>query len=166
MKKVVMLRGGGLKFDGVDDYITTSNIKSVIFNTIIAVLNPKTLYKTYIDCRPSSVVYMYGQVNETAYNSFNKTNGKTYLNGKLNTTIRPNDGIFNKKHCVALVNPVVNNSTKTTAVGMVLGTNYTKTNFTNSIFYKVLAFADSLTEEQIKAVINKYNLLDGVDNIN
>ena len=157
--------GGGLKFDGVDDYIATSNTKNVIFNTIIAVLNPKNLYKTYIDCRPSSVVYMYGQVNEIAYNNFNKTNGKTYLNGKLNTTIRPNDGIFNKKHCVALVNPVVNNSTKTTDVGMVLGTNYAKTNFTNSIFYKVLAFADSLTEEQIKAVINKYNLLDGVDNI-
>lgn len=37
--------------------------------------------------------------------------------------------------------------------------------FSNLTLYKFLGFKEALTEEQIKAIIKKYNLLDGVDEI-
>ena len=37
--------------------------------------------------------------------------------------------------------------------------------YSNMTLYKFLGFKETLTEEQINAIIKKYNLLDGVDEI-
>lgn len=40
-----------------------------------------------------------------------------------------------------------------------------KGTYCNMTLYKFLGFKEALTEEQMQAVIKKYNLLDGVDEI-
>ena len=43
--------------------------------------------------------------------------------------------------------------------------NISSSYYSTMVLYKFLGFKEALTEEQIQAVIKKYNLLDGVDEI-
>ena len=167
---------GGLKFDGVDDYITLNNTNNtkIYYRTVIGVVtcyndsNNIILYDQRVfDIQTRNGALYYSGVLYYGRNNVNREKCLTYINGKLNDA---NFGIqsstaVNKKHCFAVTfdDTEFDNVRKdfirisSTAANMF---------YANMNMYKFMAFKDRLTEEQIKAVINKYNLLDGVDNIN
>ncbi len=167
--------GGGLKFDGVDDYITLNNTNNtkVYYRTVIGVVtvynnNESMLYnQRAFDIQAFNGALLYSGVLYYARNNVNKEKCLTYINGKLNDA---NFGIqsltaVNKKHCFAVTfnDTEFNNVRKDfIRISSTAANNF----YINMNMYKFMAFKDRLTEEQIKTVINKYNLLDGVDNIN
>lgn len=157
-----------LYFDGVDDYVSLDAFDSG-FKTIFMVY---TFFSPYL--------FIYDQRNniidgenalttnnaEPCYYGRNK-GGITYINGLLND-YKP--GLRNsiypvntkgKKHLItcAFINEV-NTTTPIIANRYDKEYQYMKMNL-----YKFLGFKEALTEEQIQAVIKKYNLLDGVDKI-
>ena len=151
--------GGGLKFDGVDDYISLDAFDSG-FKTMFMVCTNHTIgtYSILYDQRSVTFNLNYAiHVSGIAYNNAN-TNG-TYINGILNTKLNVTD-LINKKHLINVVAKDTSESRKPN-IGRSLGQNQ----YSNMTLYKFLGFKEALTEEQIKAVIKKYNLLDGVDNI-
>ena len=91
-----------------------------------------------------------------AYNGLN-TNG-TYINNVLNTKVKVSD-LINKKHLINVVTSSI------LTVIPIIGCNVLKGSYSNIAIYKFLGFKDELTEKQIQAIIKKYNLLDGVDEI-
>lgn len=159
---------GALVFDGTDDYVSLDAFDSG-FKTVFIVC-------TFF----SPDLFIYDQRNNTrdnenavttnngepCYYGRNKS-GITYINGLLND-YKP--GLENsiypvntkgEKHLItcAFINGV-NTTTPTIANRYDKGYQYLKMNL-----YKFLGFKEALTEEQIQAVIKKYNLLDGVDEI-
>lgn len=167
--------GGGLKFDGVDDYITFNNTKNtkVYYRTVIGVVtvynsNASILYDQRVfDIQTHNGALLYSGVLYYDRNNVNKEKCLTYINGKLNYAYF---GIqyfqaVNKKHCFAVTfdDTEFDNVRKDF---IRISSSATNKFHMNMNMYKFMAFKDRLTEEQIKAVINKYNLLDGVDNIN
>lgn len=150
---------GRLKFDGVDDYISLDTFDSG-FKTMFMVCTNSTKDVMLYDQRsePFNKNYSVAHYPKTiAYNN-NNING-TYINGTLNTKLTCQE-LTNKKHLIHVVAKDISESRKPN-IGRSLG----KNQHSNMILYKFLGFKEALTEEQIKAVINKYNLLDGVDNI-
>lgn len=159
---------GALVFDGVDDYVSLDAFDSG-FKTVFMVC-------TFF----SPDLFIYDQRNNTrnnenavttnngepCYYGINRS-GITYINGLLND-YKPGLGnsIYSvntkgKKHLItcAFINGV-NTTTPIIANRYDKGYQYLKMNL-----YKFLGFKEALTEEQIKAIIKKYNLLDGVDGI-
>lgn len=153
---------GRLKFDGVDDYISLDTFDSVFKTMFMVCTNFEApagsiLYdqRSELFNKNYSVAYYPSSI---AYNNDN-ING-TYINGTLNTKLACQE-LNNKKHLIHVVAKDTSESRKPN-IGRSLGQNQ----YSNMMLYKFLGFKEALTEEQIKAVINKYNLLDGVDNIN
>ena len=96
------------------------------------------------------------KLNNVAYNDRN-ING-TYINNKFNSYLIKNT--LNKKQLIMV------KSKLTEKYKPIIGSNQSHNNFfANMALYKFLGFKEALTEEQIQAVIKKYNLLDGVDEI-
>lgn len=152
---------GRLKFDGVDDYISLDTFDSVFKTMFMVCTNFEApagsiLYdqRSKLFNKNYSVAYYPSSI---AYNNDN-ING-TYINGTLNTKLACQE-LNNKKHLIHVVAKDISESRKPN-IGRSLGQNQ----YSNMMLYKFLGFKEALTEEQIKAVINKYNLLDGVDNI-
>lgn len=153
---------GRLKFDGVDDYISLDTFDSVFKTMFMVCTNFEApagsiLYdqRSELFNKNYSVAYYPSSI---AYNNDN-ING-TYINGTLNTKLACQE-LNNKKHLIHVVAKDISESRKPN-IGRSLGQNQ----YSNMMLYKFLGFKEALTEEQIKAVINKYNLLGGVDNIN
>lgn len=153
---------GRLKFDGVDDYVSLDTFDSVFKTMFMVCTNFEApagsiLYdqRSELFNKNYSVAYYPSSI---AYNNDN-ING-TYINGTLNTKLACQE-LNNKKHLIHVVAKDTSESRKPN-IGRSLGQNQ----YSNMMLYKFLGFKEALTEEQIKAVINKYNLLDGVDNIN
>lgn len=83
----------------------------------------------------------------------------TYINGILNTKLKCSE-LINKKHLIHVVTNDISEPRKPN-IGRSLGQNQ----YSIMALYKFLGFKEALTEEQIQTVIKKYNLLDGVDEI-
>lgn len=154
---------GALVFDGVDDYVSLDAFDSG-FKTVFMVCIPLALNGIFYDQRKeSNNIYAFGsstgQIKEIAYNRANNT--KQYINGILNTTIDIKD-LLNKKQLIHNIEVLANeeNSQSPKLAGSLLSSIPAKI-----CIYKFLGFKEALTEEQIQAVIKKYNLLDGVDEI-
>lgn len=152
---------GALVLDGVDDYIALESFDSG-FKTMFMVCNPFISDVILYDQRKNGADFKFAIYNrdrsELAYKQRN--DGKTYINGVLNTTIKTNN-LINKKHLITIKNNSISLSQKP-----IIGSNYNNTQyFANMAIYKFLGFKEELTEEQIQAIIKKYNLLDGVDEI-
>lgn len=150
---------GALIFDGVDDYISLDAFDSG-FKTMFMVCNPFVLNKMLYDQRTlgakNDFALYLENLNNVAYNDRN-TNG-TYINNKFNSYLIKNT--LNKKQLIMV------KSKLTEKYKPVIGSNQSHNNFfANMALYKFLGFKEALTEEQIQAVIKKYNLLDGVDEI-
>ena len=160
--------GGGLKFDGVDDYISLDAFDSGFKTVFMLITTDSTggiFYdqrdKNYTNSRDARFVLL-TQFEEIAYN-WGNINGITYINGKLNTKII-NTSLKMKKHLVCVVNSTADAIyTTTPSINQSVYSNFIS--HAKNKLYKFLGFKEALTEEQIKAVIKKYNLLDGVDNI-
>jgi hypothetical protein len=70
--------------------------------------------------------------------------------------------LLGKKQCITICNGnVINNDTSTPTISRGLSSN----TIAKMAIYKFLGFRNTLTKEQIQAVIKKYNLLDKVDEI-
>lgn len=150
---------GALVFDGVDDYVSLDAFDSG-FKTMFMVCKPFKANKMLYDQRSTAAkddfaLYM-ESADSIAYNDRNK-NG-TYINNKLsNYKVQYT---LNKKQLITV------KSELTEIHKPNIGCNQSNSNFfANMKLYKFLGFKEALTEEQIQAVIKKYNLLDGVDEI-
>ena len=156
----------------MDDYITLNNTNNtkVYYRTVIGVV---TVYKN-----KSTMLYDQRKFNIQTHNgalfyegilyynrnNINAKNCLTYINGELNKINVHSNNTVNKLHNFAVTFDDAefdNIREQFITIGSTNGYGFN----TNMNMYKFMAFKDRLTEEQIKAVINKYNLLDGVDNI-
>lgn len=156
---------GALVFDGTNDYVSLDAFDSG-FKTMFMKFKPiNTINAGYYDqIKKGESKYYFsvsGNSSDIAF-SYRNTNGKTYINGILNTSILSKD-VVNKTVCIGIVNENVT-ADNTTIPKIGDGTHFTPW-FANMALYKFLGFKEALTEEQIQAVIKKYNLLDGVDEI-
>ena len=88
-------------------------------------------------------------------------NGKTYINNKLNDSLRPRD-LVDKKYLVAITNGSAEKGTM-----IKFGGNNTDASgyYANMVLYKALLFDKELTQEQMEKVIQDYRLMEGVDDV-
>lgn len=160
-------KDGSLQFDGTDDYISLEAFDSG-FQTILMLCNYSTLRILY-DQRNNEHQFqdaarfvIYAQEYNVAYN-WGNVGGVTYINGKLNSSVLANETIL-KKHCICINNPTV--TSEFTTIPKIGGPSTTTSkSYAKMSVFKFLGFKEALTEEQIQYVIKKYNLLDGVDEI-
>ena len=150
---------GALVFDGVDDYVSLDAFDSG-FKTMFMVIKPFVINRMLYDQRTLKTKNDFALYLESldiiAYNSRN-ING-TYINNKFNSYLVKNT--LNKKQLIMVKSKLTENYKP------IIGSNQSHNNFfANMALYKFLGFKEALTEEQIQAVIKKYNLLDGVDEI-
>lgn len=156
---------GALVLDGIDDYVSLDAFNSG-FKTVFMKFKPiNTINAGYYDQIKKGQNSYYFSISGTSSDiafTYRNTNGKTYINGIPNTSILAKD-VVNKTVCIGIVNENVRED-NTTIPKIGDGTHFTPW-FANMILYKFLGFKEALTEEQINAIIKKYNLLDGVDEI-
>lgn len=154
---------GALVFDGVDDYVSLDAFDSgfktmfiecsyVSLNTIL--YDQRKVGTEQEDCINTSA-YEAGFYGRNKY-------GKTYINGVYN---KPDSTLIasklSNKH-ILITSTFKGDYTSTPCIA---SSNVNKGMYCNMALYKLLGFKEALTKEQIQAVIKKYNLLDGVDEI-
>lgn len=153
-------KDGTLYFDGVDDYVSLDAFDSG-FKTMFMLVKPFVVNKILYGQRQKVTVdnqfAIYSDKSTVAYNARN-TKGITYINSVLNNKLLVKE-LINKKQCITILN---NNLEKNIPI---IGAHITYVMNEKMALYKFLGFKEALTEEQIQAVIKKYNLLDGVDEI-
>lgn len=158
-------KDGALQFDGTDDCVELLTPRK--FRTVFIVANWE-MYKRMVyaqrDMSVSPVEQnnaVYAQIGRVVVYRARNVDGITYVNGKKNTSLIA-DNLINRKHCITeiFINTGTNNCT-----GTIIGASNGNVNNMKMSLYKFLAFEEELTEEQIQYVIKKYNLLDGVDEI-
>lgn len=157
--ELIPLYPDALVFDGVDDYISLDAFDSG-FKTMFMVCNPLKMSIMLYDQRALNIKNDFAlyleSLNDIAYNSRN-ING-TYINNKFNNYRAKNT--LGKKQLIMVKSKLTENHRPA------IGSNQSCSNFfANMALYKFFGFKEALTEEQIQAVIKKYNLLDGVDEI-
>ena len=156
--ELIPLYPDALVFDGVDDYISLDAFDSG-FKTMFMVCNQRNKSNAFLyDQRKNTEPpYDYGlyTYNSVAYNMRN-ANG-TYINGIKNTKVFTKD-LNNKKILISVNSKLTQLNKPTIGVGIT-------GSYSDMALYKFLGFKKALTEEQIQAVIKKYKLLDGVDEI-
>lgn len=154
-------KDGALYFDGVDDYVNLGAFDSG-FKTMFMVIKPFVINKILYDQRQVATINsqfaIYLDKSTVAYNARN-TKGITYINSVLNNKLLTRE-LINKKQCIT----IFNNSNLEKRIPLI-GTDISYQLNEKMALYKFLGFKEALTEEQIQAVIKKYNLLDGVDEI-
>lgn len=152
-------KDGALILDGVDDYISLDAFDSG-FKTMFMVCKPYNKYVILYDQRQSTGTqndYAIYNDDSIAYSARNTND--TYINSIKNKTLNSDD-LINKKHLIMI------NSDLTQKQKPIIGSvHYYTQYFANMELYKFLGFKEKLTDEQIQYVIKKYNLLDGVDEI-
>lgn len=157
---------GALVFDGVDDYISLDAFDSG-FKTMFMVCNPlfmKERGEFLYDQRNSDTDGNNSNyaifINTGAYVAYNERNKYgTFINGMLNSSVKAEE-LVNKKQLIhILANGEIQNGRP------MIGANNGSLYYSTMVLYKFLGFKEALTEDQIQYVINKYNLLDGVDEI-
>ena len=155
---------GGLVFDGVDDYGANGNFPSFNCKTLMMLFKHgnANAHKIYFDCRldASTEYAVLFDTENIAFQARNK-NGKTYINNKLNDSLRPKD-LVDKKYLVAITNGSAEKGTM-----IKFGGNNTDASgyYANMVLYKALLFGKVLTQEQMDKVIQDYGLMEGVDDV-
>lgn len=151
--------GGGLKFDGVDDYVSLDAFDSG-FKTVFIKCKWGTPSRFIYDQRDNTKDFE-NALNTSGSHAYDGRNasGSTYINGMLNTLLTSGQ-LRTKRHLITSILPL---GDKTSIP--YIGSSNTQSLNLDITLYKFLGFKETLTEEQIQAVIKKYNLLDGVDNI-
>lgn len=144
---------GALVTDGVDDYGLVENLSSgvkMLFMTVNPMASRRYLYEQRKD---TSSPYAFAIVNfngTIAYNSRN-TDGKTYIDGILNTKLKTED-LLNKKQIITMLNSNVSESvTKQPVFWRSLSEiENMKCAFYNSIaFDSIPTEADGFTEQEL-----------------
>lgn len=146
---------GAFVFDGVDDYAIMKNVKKgfkTVFMEVIPSLTKERggfIYDQRVG-RTSFGINIF--MNVIAYNSYN-WDGVTYINGKLNTTIKGSE-VYLKHQVITIVNGTDLELQKVVIGGDIGLAGY----FSNMALYKLIGFYDELTSLQIEKVINDYKL--------
>lgn len=146
---------GAFVFDGVDDYAIMKNVKKgfkTVFMEVIPSLTKERggfMYDQRVG-RTSFGINIF--MNDIAYNSYN-WDGVTYINGKLNTTIKGSE-VYLKHQVITIVNGTDLEPQKVVIGGDIGLAGY----FSNMALYKLIGFYDELTSLQIEKVINDYKL--------
>lgn len=146
---------GAFVFDGVDDYAIMKNVKKgfkTVFMEVIPSLTKEKggfIYDQRVG-RTSFGINIF--TNDIAYNSYN-WDGVTYINGKLNTTIKGSE-VYLKHQVITIVNGTDLEPQKVVIGGDIGLAGY----FSNMALYKLIGFYDELTSLQIEKVINDYKL--------
>lgn len=146
---------GAFVFDGVDDYAIMKNVKKgfkTVFMEVIPSLTKEKggfIYDQRVG-RTSFGINIF--TNDIAYNSYN-WDGVTYINGKLNTTIKGSE-VYLKHQVITIVNGTDLEPQKVVIGGDIGLAGY----FSNMALYKLIGFYDELTSLQIEKVINYYKL--------
>lgn len=146
---------GTFVFDGVDDYAIMKNVKKgfkTVFMEVIPSLTKERggfIYDQRVG-RTSFGINIF--MNDIAYNSYN-WDGVTYINGKLNTTIKGSE-VYLKHQVITIVNGTDLEPQKVVIGGDIGLAGY----FSNMALYKLIGFYDELTSLQIEKVINDYKL--------
>lgn len=146
---------GAFVFDGVDDYAIMKNVKKgfkTVFMEVIPSLTKERggfIYDQRVG-RTSFGINIF--TNDIAYNSYN-WDGVTYINGKLNTTIKGSE-VYLKHQIITIVNGTDLKPQKVVLGGDIGLNGY----FSNMALYKLIGFYDELTPLQIEKVINDYKL--------
>lgn len=156
---------GALVTDGVDDYGVVQNMPRGV-KMLFMTVNPigDNLSKVYYDQRRIETNFTFCiNANGIAYNNGN-VGGKTYINGKLNTTIQSTD-LFNVKHSITIVNDKVLQEDYAQSQSIKYFVNINKKAFPKLAFYNAIGFdsipteEDGFTEQElIDYVIEKYEL--------
>lgn len=150
---------GALIFDGVDDYVSLDTF-DIGFKTVFMVCKPFKTSTVLYDQRSPGIQNQFAFFNQ--YNLIAYSERKSvinYINGKINTELKCGE-LINKKHLIVGGATELNNFIP--KIGCVTATN---AYYANIALYKFLGFKEALTEKRIQKVIKKYNLLDGVDEI-
>lgn len=153
-------KDGALYLDGTDDYIALEAFDSG-FKTVFMLCSWKIENVINYDQRNNNDYENALNTSSQDINYYGRNrSGKTYINGILSTKVK-NNLTRNKKHLITGTFFGGSNTTTPCIGSNNSGNGY----FSNLTLYKFLGFKEELTEEQIKAIIKKYNLLDGVDEI-
>lgn len=146
---------GAFVFDGVDDYAIMKNVKKgfkTVFMEVIPSLTKDRGGFIY-DQRVGHTSFGINiSTNDIAYNSYN-WDGVTYINGKLNTTIKGSE-VYLKHQVITIVNGTDLEPQKVVIGGDIGLAGY----FSKMALYKLIGFYDELTSLQIEKVINYYKL--------
>lgn len=149
---------GALVFDGVDDYVSLdafdSGFKTVFM--VMSTLTPKNPGKNEKYYHQKGGTNVWGWNERLAYQYDESI---TLINGIKNTTLTKNQ-LALKKHLAVNYKDI-----EVEQLIPKIGGDPSTYRFGNMALYKFLGFKEVLTEEQINAIIKKYNLLDGVDEI-
>lgn len=144
---------GALVTDGVDDYGLVENLSSGV-KMLFMTVNPMASKRYLYDQRKgTSSPYAFAIVNFSgviAYNSRN-TDGKTYIDGVLNTKLKTED-LLNKKQIITILNSNVSESVTKQPV---FWCSLNKEENMSCAFYNSLAFdsipseSDGFTEQEL-----------------
>lgn len=130
-----------LVFDGVDDYckLPKMTIKSVILDVVPLYIGNDMLY----DCRTGGDMNAFGIYNEADIVAYSARNdGKTYINGELNTTLTALDiGINRQIVCVTNDNAVEHEQ--------FIGSSISVNSVAKMALYRITGFTEVLTPDQV-----------------
>lgn len=146
---------GAFVFDGIDDYAIMKNVEKGFKTLFVDVIPSLTKEKGgfVYDQRVGRTSFGINILNnDIAYNSYN-WDGVTYINGKLNTTIKGSE-VYLKHQIITIVNGTDLKPQKVVLGGDIGLAGY----FSNMALYKLIGFYDELTPLQIEKVISDYKL--------
>lgn len=161
---------GCLKFNGIDNYIQIPYSDDAVYKTVILLVRPSLskganiIYDgRYATGLTTGICLFYEGPEKKYLSSRLSDNAKVYVNGVINTSYT-NADMNGKKNCVAVSDdvPYSGNLGGPPNIGTV---RFASGWFAYMELYAFLGFDKILTEEEIKYVMNKYNLLEDIDEL-
>lgn len=147
-----------IQFDGVDDSISIPSLTEGFKTMCMLTEGPDALVRFYDqrDALDQEHFTLFSSDRRIAYNA--RSTGQTYINGELNTSTYPSD-LKGDQICIIHRNDEVTTENSSTPY---IGVRYTGDYNGPIKLSKFLGFREYLSDTQIKKVIEKYGLLEGV----
>lgn len=161
---------GCLKFNGIDNYIQIPYSDDAVYKTVILLVRPSLskgenmIYDgRYAKELTTGIALFYATLKSNYLSGRLSDNAKVYINGVINTSYT-NADMNGKKNCVAVSDDVPYSGTIGSPPN-IGAPRFASNWFAYMELYAFLGFDKILTEEEIKYVMNKYNLLEDIDEI-
>lgn len=150
-----------IQFDGVKDFINIPSLAEGFKTICMLTEGPDINVRLYDQRATTDQKYfaLFSSDGAIAYNAL--STGQTYINGELNTSTYPSD-LKGDKICIVHRNDGVTPKNSSTPY---IGVKYTGDYNGPIKLSKFLGFREYLSDTQIKKVIEKYGLLEGVDRV-
>ena len=149
-----------IQFDGVKDFINIPSLAEGFKTICMLTEGPDINVRLYDQRATTDQKYfaLFSSDVTIAYNAL--STGQTYINGELNTSTHPSD-LKGDKICIIHRNDGVTPENSSTPY---IGVKYTGKYNGPIKLSKFLGFREYLSDTQIKKVIEKYGLLEGISN--